>query len=679
MMYIKYKGGEIIKKYPFVKQRGIKDCAPACVQMILKYYNGYVSLDKLSEMMNTNQNGTTAYNIKETLNDLGFKSYGIKSNNLLNIQLPCIAHVIINSSYKHYIVIYKVNERKSTLLIADPALGFRKISFKEFKKIWSGVTIQMYPKRQIVHETEPKIIKFLLPYIKRHIKSIMVIYILSILVGLLALCSSLFLPFITLSNNKNNYINILIMFTFIFVLRSCFNYLKNKLLIKFNLVLDKELSMDIFQKILNLPYRYYRRKTTGEITSYFNDLYIIRNTINQFFNIVFIEIPIIIIISIVLYFSNFYILIITLISSLSILIINIIHSKKQKVWISETFRNKAICNSYIVESIMGFETIKSLNIHDKVYCKFKHKYNRFIKNNKKTLGNEQKNELLQNLITNLNEILIVLIIINSNFTNLNHLFIQFILSSFLISSFKNIINNEYQFNEIKSAISTITEFTTSKSENLKLVQANGNIIIQNLNYSFDKTNYILKNINLIIPSSSKVMITGSSGSGKSTLFKIIKGYYKDYEGSVKIGDYEISNCHFNNIAYVSQSEILFTGTLEDNLIDKNLNSIKICEIDNFVKKNSLSLIEENGFNLSSGQKQRIILARALKNFQILIIDEGLSQVSVDMERRILKKIFKTFPNKTIIFISHRLDNLDLFELYIKLQKGQIVLNTKRNN
>ena len=175
------------------------------------------------------------------------------------------------------------------------------------------------------------------------------------------------------------------------------------------------------------------------------------------------------------------------------------------------------------------------------------------------------------------------------------------------------------------------------------------------------------------------MITGSSGSGKSTLFKIIKGYYKDYEGSVKIGDYEISNCHFNNIAYVSQSEILFTGTLEDNLIDKKLNSIKICEIDNFVKKNSLSLIEENGFNLSSGQKQRIILARALKNFQILIIDEGLSQVSVDMERRILKKLFKTFPNKTIIFISHRLDNLDLFELYIKLQKGQIVLNTKRNN
>ena len=84
------------------------------------------------------------------------------------------------------------------------------------------------------------------------------------------------------------------------------------------------------------------------------------------------------------------------------------------------------------------------------------------------------------------------------------------------------------------------------------------------------------------------------------------------------------------------------------------------------------LIEENGFNLSGGEKQRIVLARALlKNFEILIIDEGLSQVDVNLERKILKNIFSAFKDKTIIMISHRLDNLDLFDELIKFENGVV--------
>ena len=138
---------------------------------------------------------------------------------------------------------------------------------------------------------------------------------------------------------------------------------------------------------------------------------------------------------------------------------------------------------------------------------------------------------------------------------------------------------------------------------------------------------------------------------------------------------------FGIFLYVSQKEILFTGTLEDNLNlkKKNPKNTKICEIDKFVKGNYYQIIEEDGFNLSGGQKQRIVLARALNDFDIIIIDEGLNQVSVDMERRILKNLMETYKSKTIIYISHRLDNLDLFDKYIKLQKGKVVVDTTRNN
>ena len=677
--YIKYKGGEIIRKYPFVKQRGIKDCGPACVQMILKYYHGYVNMDKLSEMMNTNQNGTTAYNIKETLNQLGFKSAGIKSQDVLNLKLPCIAHVIVSGSYKHYIVIYKVNTKRKTVFIADPATTLKAMSFQDFYQIWSGVTIQMRPVSKIVSEPEPKVLKFLFQYIKKYSKLVVIICLLSIIVSISSLLTSLFIPFII--NDQNHITNLILVFSLLFLVKHLLSFFKNKLLLKFNINFEKELSTDIFKNILNLPYRYYRRKTTGEITSYFNDLSIIRNALNQFIQIVFLELPLILIISIIILSIDAFVFIITFISVLIFSLVTSIYQNKQKVWFSEMIRTKALNSSYIVESIMGFETIKNLNITPKISNAFNHKYQNFINVQKKLFTNEEKHLLLKNMLETLSTFLIVIFIIKRSNNDLTLFVTLFILSSLLISSFKNLLSFRYQINEVKSALSNITELTNKKSENIKQIKANGDIIITNLNYSFYLNNLVLKNINLKISKSSKVIITGDSGSGKSTLFKIIKGYYKDYQGSVKIGKHEIKNYNFSNIIYVCQKEILFTGTLEDNLNlkKKNLKNTKICEIDKFIKGNYYQIIEEDGFNLSGGQKQRIVLARALNDFDIIIIDEGLNQVSVDMERRILKNLLKAYRFKTIIYISHRLDNLDLFDKYIKLQKGQVVEDVKRNN
>lgn len=634
-------------------------------------------MDKLSEMLNTNQNGTTAYNIKETLNDLGFKSAGIKSQNILNLKLPCIAHVIINSSYKHYIVIYKVNKKRKYLLVADPATNIKKITFKDFYKIWSGVTIQMRPYTKIVSEPKPHVIEFLFNYIKKHLTLVIGIYLVSIILCVLSLLTSLFLP--TIINNKNNLTNLILMFLLLFLIKNILSFFKNKLLLNFNIQIDKELSMDIFKNILNLPYRYYRQKTTGEITSYFNDLSVIKNSINQFIQTVFLEIPLIIIVSIIIFSIDTTVLIITLISVLLLSFITLIYKNKQKVWISETIRTKAVNSSYIVESIIGFETIKNLDITPKIYRNFKQKYQTFINSQQTLSKNEEKLNLLKEILETLSIFLITSYIIQKYNYDFTIFITLFILSSIFLSSFKNIFNFTYQINEVNSALSNITELTTKKSENLKRIKTNGDIVITNLNYSFNN-NHVLKNINLYIPKSSKTIVTGHSGSGKSTLFKIIKGYYKDYKGSVKIGKNEIKNYSFNNILYVSQKEILFTGTLEDNLNlkNKNFQNIKICEINEFAQ-NYYQIIEEDGFNLSGGQKQRIVLARALNKFDILIIDEGLNQVSVDMERRILKRIIKKYKYQTIIYISHRLDNLDLFDKYIKLNDGKVVLDVKRNN
>lgn len=120
-----------MKKYPFVKQEGIKDCGVACLSMIIEYYKGYVNYERLIDMTKTNKNGSTALNLIETAKNLGFKAMGIKTNlnniNSKRINLPCIAHVTLNKTYKHYVIIYRIDNKKKEILIADPSDKIKNI------------------------------------------------------------------------------------------------------------------------------------------------------------------------------------------------------------------------------------------------------------------------------------------------------------------------------------------------------------------------------------------------------------------------------------------------------------------------------------------------------------------------------------------------------------------------
>ena len=169
-------------------------------------------------------------------------------------------------------------------------------------------------------------------------------------------------------------------------------------------------------------------------------------------------------------------------------------------------------------------------------------------------------------------------------------------------------------------------------------------------------------------------------------------YYPINRGQVLINEIDINdyknNKYKQGISYISQKETLFTDTLYNNLNINNKNNnkileiIKICEVDEIIKNNNTSykmLIEENGNNISGGEKQRIILARTLlKPFNILLIDEGLNQMDVNLERRILKRIFQKYKQQTIIIVSHRLDNVDLFNKLVELENGKIKQVVNKN-
>lgn len=249
---------------------------------------------------------------------------------------------------------------------------------------------------------------------------------------------------------------------------------------------------------------------------------------------------------------------------------------------------------------------------------------------------------------------------------------------------RNIIDLDLSFKDSCESIRRVLSLYEGHSDKGVLNFKNGLIEFKNLNFTFDNKENILNNINLRINKGEKIMFYGSSGSGKSTLLKLLMGYYEINRGcifisGIDINDYKIKSLR-KNICYVSQNEILFNDSLINNLKfysksnDDIITMTRLCEFNEILSNNMgfNMMIEENGFNLSGGERQRIVLARTfLKQAQIFLIDEGLSQIDVSLERKILSNIFKKYVDKTIIIISHRLENMDLYDRVLHMMDGKI--------
>lgn len=688
----------MLMKYPFVKQESLKDCGVACLAMIIKYYKGYVGLEMLRDMSKTNRNGTSAYNLISTALELGFEAKGVKTTiddiNSDNLVLPCIAHVVINESYKHYVVIYKIDYKKRIMIIADPSDGIIKIKFDDFDKIWSKVLLILYPIKNIPIYENHSIIKFTFKLLLTHRKILANILILSMLVTIFTITSSFYLQWILKSISTSNpklYITwVFFVFLSVYLMKIISDFIRNKLLIHINQKIDLALTTDTFKNIMELPYSYYRNRTTGEILSRINDLGTVRNMISRVVLTVFIDLLVTSVALIFLYLINSTLFFIAIIIFLLYLLIVYIFKRTFIRYIDQIQKKRADVSSYIVEAISGFETFKGLDIKELVVQKFKTKYIKLLKDTFQFDNIYNLQLLLKELINEIGFVIIIavgiLMVIDAKMTIGSLLTFNALLIYFL-NPIRNLVDLDINIKEAENALRRVMDLNQKEIDNgiidSKLI---GDIKFNNLTYSYDNQTNLLNSISCEIKQGEKVMITGQSGSGKSTIFKILKKYYLINRNMIKINGIDLNDYKLDSlkkgITYISQNEILFTDTVNNNIrLNRSIpNDIffkinKICQVDNIVNHNSQGynmLLEENGFNISGGEGQRIILARSLlKNSAIILIDEGFSQMDVNLERLILKEMFIYFKKQTIILISHRLDNIDLFNHLIEIEDGKI--------
>ena len=685
-----------MKKSLIVLQEGNKDCGASCLLSVVRYYGGNISKEKIIDMTKTTKEGTTFYNIKEASNQIGLiaKSYKVEEiEKIKEITSPFICQVSKNSSM-HFIVVYKVNNNK--LLIMDPAIGKVIMDIFDFNNIWTGY-IMILEKVGILpdYKNTKCLNKEIIKVLTSNKKIIIFIIILSIIVTLLSCLISLYSQIIldkVIDTEINNLIVITIAFFILLIIKNITNYIRNHLLIYLNQKLDIKILLTAFTKVILLPYNYYKNRTSSEVLSRINDLSNIKTFISKLIVTILLDLLLLVAAIIVISNINKQILNIYLLVDLLYLLIIIIFNKKIKYQTVKVQEEVAQTNKNIIEAVNNFEAIKGLNIEDKIIYKFTKDYTSLL-NTKYHI--DKQNNIIVLLKDNIMDISILLTnfyilkeIMNNSMTVGDYITISF-MTNYLIYPVRNIIDIIYDYHYVKSSITranNLLEVSQEKINEKEVLDINGNIKITNLKYTYNNKNIILKDINLFIKDKDRVLLLGSSGSGKSTILKLLYKYLEADRKTIYINNYDINDYSLSdirkNITYISQNEQLFNDTIRNNILLNRdiseidyLNICKILHIDDIVKDNVLGydyLIEENGINISGGQRQRIILARGLlKSSKIIMIDEGLNQIDIKLEREILQDIFTYFHNKTFIIVSHRRDNNDLYNRIIKIKDGEV--------
>lgn len=673
-----------------IRQRDFKDCGVCSLASIIEYYGGYVSLEKLRLDTKATNEGTTALNIIEASKKYGFDAMGIKVANLTSdkVSLPAIAHMQGKNGLNHYVVIYKITNDK--VILMDPAKGKVVKSKDDFYEEWSHILLIFHPQRKItVFQKENTLIGIFLKIIMQEQKLFILIIISSIFLIVFTIIGSYYFQVMIDAINLNYpliYLKIfVVVFGLLVILKLVFGYLRRYFENYLNKNIDCLLNSNFLNHIFNLPLEVITSRTSGEIITRVSELANIKNLFTEIFITCLLDFALMLTSLPLLYSISNKLFLALFLSLLLYLVVGIITSKiiYQKAY--QNIELEAEFNNILLENVQMLSSIKNLNVTDNRLSKLETSLSALLYDNFK-LGKFWTNENFgKNAIYELGFFIINtwgFYLIFKGKLEITALVTFNTLLGLFLDPIKNCIDSLPKYNFVKATFSKINDFLSLNKETLgqKEKLSNNKIIIKNLSFSYDSLKSTFNHFNLFIKPGEFVSLKGRSGSGKSTLCKILDKYITNYKGEIIIGNRNIKDLSIatirENITYVGQNEALISGSIKENiLLDREIDSKRftqicnICGIEQIVFKKALryeTSINNDSTNISGGEAQRIILARAILNdFEILILDEALSEVDYQTERKIIKNLKHYFPSKTIIYITHK-NHDQLFDRVIEL-------------
>ena len=692
-------------KYKIVKQPDEMNCGVACLAMICAYHGiDKMSLAVIREFAKTDRDGNSMYSLKIAAEKLYLKTeaYEAEKEDLINkkITFPAIIHTLIDGLNQHYMVIFEVNEKR--VVLGDPAFGQISMKWKDFQEIWTGEIMTFEPtenfKENVKYKRNNKIIiELILKYKKYLIELLAISAILSAISIITAKFYSFLVDNVIPDNNLKLLLQLILITIGIYFFTVAINWIKLKISINFNKKLDKELIINIYNRITNLPMSFFSSRTSGDLSSRFEDGDSIREIITDF-TVNFIIDLVYAIFGIITICINhsWQIAIITLIMLELIFLIQYLFKSKMEEQTRRAMKASTDVYSFANASFIGNETIKSYNSENLIEEKMHQKYKEFQNISYKTQKFYQIQDDLSDTIIQISNIFILSvlgILTMQGQISVGELMYLYTLVEYIARPIDYLINLQDKMYETNASLERLDDvFRTTTEKELNKNKQNLNekiesIEFRNVSFQYGLRDPILNDISFDVKLGESIGIIGSSGSGKTTLIKLILNFYDVTGGEIYINDTNINNITTSSlrkkIAYVSQNDFWFQDTIFNNLTIGNKNAksedinkiLETVQMKEYIDSKPYGLntrLEEGATNLSTGQKQRLSIAKALlTNPDVLVLDESTSNLDAKTEEFIVNSLSHE-KDKIKIVIAHRLNTLYKCDKIISLKDGYVV-------
>ncbi|MBB6503031.1 ATP-binding cassette subfamily B protein [Pedobacter cryoconitis] len=678
--------------------------------MIAKYYGRNYSLQKLREICRINRDGVSLLGISEAAEKIGFRTSGVKIDltQLNEIELPCILHW----RQRHFVVLYKI--KNGSYFLSDPARGLIKYSLKEFTQNWistkelhDGIALIISPTPKFYEEPGEKSTglnwSLLLKYRYAYMRLILQLFFGLAIGSVLQLIT----PFLTQSvvdigiNTRNiNFIYIiLIAQIMLFLGITSVSFIRSWIMLHITTRINVSILTDFLAKLMRLPMSYFDTKMTGDIMQRMTDhsrieSFLTSTTLNTLFSFANL-----IVFSVVLAYYNFSILFIFIISTFLYATWILLFMKRRRELDFKRFDNASMNQSNMIELIGGIQEIKLNNCEQQKRWHWERVQASIFKFNIKSLALSQYQQAGSMFINQAKSILISFIsakaVIDGNLTLGGMMAVQFMVGQ-LNGPIEQLLGLIQGFQDAKISLERLNEIHQMEDEEslekywLLEMPADKSIKISNLTFRYPGAGNdpVLDKINLSIPEGKTTAIVGMSGSGKTTVLKLLMRFYEAEKGEIEIGKTKLNQLSFktwrNNCGMVMQDGFIFSDTIANNIgvgdeypnHEKLIHAINVANIQDFINSLPLGLntkIGSGGNGISQGQKQRLLIARAVyKNPEYIFFDEATNALDANNELMIMNNLQEFFKGRTVVVVAHRLSTVKNADNIVVMQNGKII-------
>jgi ATP-binding cassette, subfamily B, bacterial len=655
------------------------DCGPTCLRMVAKHYGKNVNIQYLREKCQINKEGVSLKGISKAADSLGFRSLGVKVTfeQLQEAPLPCIVHWDQN----HFVVVYDIKQKgkKTNVYVANPGTDNEVYSRAEFEEHW--ISIDEKEGIALLLETTPKFAEFenhdsLEALSFKRMGTYLVKYkalISQLFIGLLAgTLISMILPFLTQSvvdtgiqtKNLNFIYLVFIAQLMLFFGRTGLEFIRSWLLLHISMRLNLTIISDFLIKLLSLPPSFFDTKMTGDILQRIDDHHEIESflsstTLSFVFNFFTF-----IVFGFVLAYYDIKIFAIYIVSGLMYVFWVRFFLKRRRTINQTKFTYSAQNQSKIIQMISGVQDIKLTNSEQDKRWEWENLQIKIFRLNLKNLALEQFQSSGALLINEGKNILIAFIaakeVIEGNLTLGGMMALQYIVGQ-LNGPIDSLVGFIQHYQDAKISLERLNEIHTLKDEEpfensfIQNFNTEGDISIENMDFAYPGIEKpTLKNINMHIPAGKVTAIVGSSGSGKTTLLKLLLRFYEPSSGKISVGDSNLSNilpsAWRQECGTVMQEGYIFSDSIAKNIAvgvekidhERLFHAVRVANITPFIEQLPMGYntkIGDEGIGVSQGQKQRILIARAVyKNPSFIFFDEATNALDANNERVIMQNL-----------------------------------------